>query len=756
MPYSTVADLPAPVRAKLKGKRLRQWLHVFNSAYSRHQSESIAFAEAWAAARKGEKGFSKGTNEMADFHVFLPIAKIDKEKRTVSGYASTPTKDSDGEIVTLEAIKAALPNYMEYGNIREMHALKAVGVAQEANIDSKGLFLTAKIVDESAWQKCLEQVYKGFSIGGRKLDKSGDNITEIELSEISVVDRPANPDCRITIAKSKKELEAEEGFLVKVKEEISPEKKALAKMSKIVAMLAKEGPPAARDGFSLPAPKAAAKEPEKALQPDGVASVNDSRPIENITRKAPADAVPCEAHGKIGCEKCAADKAAGSLKPKEIDEMFEDKKKKKKNKSAKKLAKAELEAALSIANGPSFLTLNKGMGSVGDLSYAFDGIRRAQRSFLIEGKNEGGDTVDKGLAGKLGGIAKDLAEVMSLKASHEGEEALSLKDTDDSYLNSILGEDLTMDKANEASSGDPILDAINNLVKRAAAPTRKAVMDSAKEDATKARKAMKECRKAVEDVHKMLKASYIAKMEKAKKDPKADADGDFDHAGAMGKLQQAFGKAEEARTFGKASIAKMEKAEGMSGRSGQQGQETTDPEAGVYEVPPGVKNLSPSDLATAGPGGRQRGSSPPLYPVDGGIYPGKAADTFDLRKYADKDGKVPAHIAELVMKGAKDAGELEALRNMSRTTLSGGRRPMAFDMNKAFGGADGKPRQDAATLNKALFEGVDVNAINSGDERAHTEASARVLGNLLTSGQFGKSILDPNFKGLAGMGRSSN
>jgi hypothetical protein len=49
-----------------------------------------------------------------------------------------------------------------------------------------------------------------------------------------------------------------------------------------------------------------------------------------------------------------------------------------------------------------------------------------------------------------------------------------------------------------------------------------------------------------------------------------------------------------------------------------------------------------------------------------------------------------------------------------------------------------------------LFEGVDVNALNGGDERAHTEASARVIGNFLTSGQFGKSVLDPSFRGAAG------
>ena len=799
MPYASVSELPAPVKTKLKGKKLRQWMHVFNSAFKEHQSESIASASAWAAVRKGQEGFTKGTAGMTDFRFFLPIAKIDQEKRTVSGYASTPTKDSDGEIVSLDAIKMALPSYLEYGNIREMHALKAVGVAAETNVDKKGLFLTAYISDDQAWKKCLPvkmadgteipATYKGFSIGGRKIDKEGDTITEIELSEISIVDRPANPDCRILIAKSAKKAEEAEagGYLIKLKK-LSPEKKALVKMARIIETLAKEGPPAAHDGFSLPALKEANASPKDP-------SVENNKGVD--------DSAPCEAHGKIGCKACLEKREFDQAKRTELaasgkampDGSFpienekdlanavrlyghaKDPAKAKahikarakaigaegslpeewgevKPKSAKKLAKAELEAAFAL-EGPSFLTLRKGMNVVGDLSYAFDSIRRSQRSLMIEGKREGGDKKDQSLGSKLGSVAKDLADVISQKASHEGEEALSLTDADDSYLNSILGEN-DMDKV--VGSGDPILDAINNLVKRAAMPSRKAVMDSAKDDCSKSRKAMKECRKAVEEVHKMLKASYIAKMEKVKKDSKADSDGDFDHAGAMSKLQEAFGKAEEARTFGKAAMAKMEKAEGMSGRAGQRGQEAGDAEAGFYEVPQGVKDLSPSDMATASPGGRESGGTPPAYPVDGGVYPGKAEGTFDLKKYADKDGRVPAHIAELVMQGARNAGELEALRNMSRTGLAGGRRPVAFDMGKAFGGTDGQqPRHSPMELNKALFEGVDANAIGSGDENAHKAASARVIGNLLTQpGLFGKSILSPDFRGMAGQGRSSN
>jgi hypothetical protein len=53
-------------------------------------------------------------------------------------------------------------------------------------------------------------------------------------------------------------------------------------------------------------------------------------------------------------------------------------------------------------------------------------------------------------------------------------------------------------------------------------------------------------------------------------------------------------------------------------------------------------------------------------------------------------------------------------------------------------------------LQKTLFNGVDTTAINGIDEVAHVEATAKVIGNLLTSGHFGKSVLSPEFRGAAG------
>jgi len=122
--------------------------------------------------------------------IYADIIKTDDEKRMVYGYASTEALDSQGEIVRKDAIEEALPDYMRFGNVREMHQASAVGVTKEASIDGKGLYLAAKVVDDSAWAKVKEGVYKGFSIGGKALERLDNVVTKLRLAEISLVDRP--------------------------------------------------------------------------------------------------------------------------------------------------------------------------------------------------------------------------------------------------------------------------------------------------------------------------------------------------------------------------------------------------------------------------------------------------------------------------------------------------------------------------------------------------------------------------------------
>lgn len=132
---------------------------------------------------------------------YAEINKIDDEQRLVWGYASTEALDQQKEVVKREAIVDALDDYMAFGNIREMHQPSAVGVAKSATIDEKGMLLCAKVVDDAAWAKVKEGVYKGFSIGGRAISKVGGVISKMRLMEISLVDRPANPECTISMFK---------------------------------------------------------------------------------------------------------------------------------------------------------------------------------------------------------------------------------------------------------------------------------------------------------------------------------------------------------------------------------------------------------------------------------------------------------------------------------------------------------------------------------------------------------------------------
>jgi uncharacterized protein YoxC len=142
----------------------------------------------------------------------MPLTKVDKEKRIVSGFASLDNLDKQDDIVTTEASMEAFAKFR--GNIREMHQPSAVGkmvsFKEEKYFDPeskkfyKGVFVSAYISKgaQDAWEKVLDGTYTGFSIGGRmnkwddaydeKSDKTIRVIKEYDLIELSLVDSPAN------------------------------------------------------------------------------------------------------------------------------------------------------------------------------------------------------------------------------------------------------------------------------------------------------------------------------------------------------------------------------------------------------------------------------------------------------------------------------------------------------------------------------------------------------------------------------------
>jgi hypothetical protein len=142
----------------------------------------------------------------------MPLTKVDKERRIVSGFASLDNIDKQDDIVTAEASMDAFAKFR--GNIREMHQPLAVGKMVDFKAEKyfdpeskkfyNGVFVSAYVSKgaQDTWEKVLDGTLAGFSIGGRmnkwddaydeKLDKSIRVIKQYDLVELSLVDSPAN------------------------------------------------------------------------------------------------------------------------------------------------------------------------------------------------------------------------------------------------------------------------------------------------------------------------------------------------------------------------------------------------------------------------------------------------------------------------------------------------------------------------------------------------------------------------------------
>ena len=150
-------------------------------------------------------------------HLSVPFTKVNREKRTVSGFATLDNVDQTGDVVTAEASMKAFESFR--GNLREMHQPLAVGKVvsfrPETYYDQatkefySGVYVTSYISKgaQDTWEKVLDGTLSGFSIGGKiieadnEMNKStGEQVRFIknyELIELSIVDSPANQLCNI-------------------------------------------------------------------------------------------------------------------------------------------------------------------------------------------------------------------------------------------------------------------------------------------------------------------------------------------------------------------------------------------------------------------------------------------------------------------------------------------------------------------------------------------------------------------------------
>ena len=147
----------------------------------------------------------------------VPFTKVNREKRTVSGFATLDNLDQTGDVVTQEASMKAFESFR--GNIREMHQPLAVGKVASFRPETfydpatkefySGVYVDAYISKgaQDTWEKVLDGTLTGFSIGGKIIESDNEVnkstgasvrfIKDYALVELSIVDSPANELCNI-------------------------------------------------------------------------------------------------------------------------------------------------------------------------------------------------------------------------------------------------------------------------------------------------------------------------------------------------------------------------------------------------------------------------------------------------------------------------------------------------------------------------------------------------------------------------------
>ncbi|HEX9997010.1 MAG TPA: hypothetical protein VGB45_07705 [Abditibacterium sp.] len=144
-------------------------------------------------------------------HVFLPFERVDNEKREITTTLFTTARvRGDKWNLKYGTLKRAADRYMKMPCIREMHQARAAGKATSLHFDdaSQTATMTLRVVDDAAWEKVKEGVYRGVSIGGVPIITRGQDIEDFDWIETSLVDRPKDPGALFTVARTEDVLAA--------------------------------------------------------------------------------------------------------------------------------------------------------------------------------------------------------------------------------------------------------------------------------------------------------------------------------------------------------------------------------------------------------------------------------------------------------------------------------------------------------------------------------------------------------------------
>jgi hypothetical protein len=383
-------------------------------------------------------------------NMFARITKVDEAKREVWGRLVQEVPDRAGEIFDYETSKPhfkawsdefakateAAGQEISLGNMRAMHGKVAAGkfTHVEFNDAEKAIDVCGKVVDDGEWNKVLEGVYTGYSIGGSYVgDRKPEKIDGVEFkrytakpTEGSLVDSPCVPTAKFF------EIRKADGAIEKVAFKPAPievrgtdeEVAALGKslndagmaLGDALVMLAVEGmlrtaEEIEKREFSADERKSAAK--SGAALPDGSFPIHTKGDLANAVK----------AYGR------AKDKAAAKAHI---------------IKRAKALGATDmLPEAWTKGEKSSDGELKKGLWNVGNFASLLSSLanicHEAQEDFDYEGDNSP-------VPMKLRNAFADLVEVFKEMADEEATEMLaSLKE------HAAVGEDDEIEQALEAA-----------------------------------------------------------------------------------------------------------------------------------------------------------------------------------------------------------------------------------------------------------------------------------------------------------------
>lgn len=157
---------------------------------------------------------TRGQQDFARFS--FPVIKSAPDSNgdlRVYGICTNDALDRDLERIDMHASKQWLETWMDTGaNIRLQHdAKRPIGKGVQLDFRPEGHYLTAIVVDRDAADLVRKGVLTAYSLGVSRPwfrpDPTGKAVRVItgrsdgatEVSEVSLVDRPSNADCDITI-----------------------------------------------------------------------------------------------------------------------------------------------------------------------------------------------------------------------------------------------------------------------------------------------------------------------------------------------------------------------------------------------------------------------------------------------------------------------------------------------------------------------------------------------------------------------------